>query len=169
MDQDLTFRPSRLQPPGEKSLEPSGGRALRQGQAYWVRVFTAQRAACLLSDRGEAQCLTPWGQVVAEEWQQVARSRAAVGLDDWHIRADGIAGVVWLPPGELALGRGESKPRLLSTFVASFKAAAAKRINLQRNQPGLPVWETSYQGQPLTTVSELALARQRLRQSQLPT
>jgi len=130
-----------------------------------VRVFTANRVACLISDRGEGQCLTPWGKVVAEEWQQGARGRAAVSLDDWHIRPDGIVGVVWLPPGEIALGMGERKPRLLSTFVASFKAAAAKRINLQRSQPGLPVWETSYQGQPLTTAAELALARQRLRQS----
>jgi REP element-mobilizing transposase RayT len=43
--------------------------------------------------------------------------------------------------------RSTTKPRILTAFVARFKAATAKRINLLRNQPGSLVWQRSYSEQ----------------------
>lgn len=36
------------------------------------------------------------------------------------------------------------KPKSLSTFIAGFKMAATKKINLARNAPGTPVWQRNY-------------------------
>lgn len=49
----------------------------------------------------------------------------------------------------------KTKPRALTTFVASFKAASAKRINLMRNQPGALVWQRSYSEQLITDSTAL--------------
>jgi len=35
-------------------------------------------------------------------------------------------------------------PRSLASFVAGFKAAAARRINLLRRSPGRPLWQRNY-------------------------
>jgi putative transposase len=36
------------------------------------------------------------------------------------------------------------KARSLSSFVAGFKSATTKRINIVRNTPGAPVWQRNY-------------------------
>ncbi len=54
------------------------------------------------------------------------------------------------------------KPRALTTFIASFKAASAKRINLLRNQLGSPVWQRSYSEQLITDPAILSLVQSRI-------
>ena len=92
--------------------------------------------------------------VVAEEWIRSAANRKGVELDLWTVLPDGIEGIVILNTAALPIssrsfsGYGaEQKPWILSSFIASFKAAAAKRINLRRNQLGEPVWQRNYQEQ----------------------
>jgi putative transposase len=41
-------------------------------------------------------------------------------------------------------GVASRKPKSLSTFIAGFKMAATKKINLARNAPGTPVWQRNY-------------------------
>jgi putative transposase len=41
-------------------------------------------------------------------------------------------------------GVAPRKPKSLSAFIAGFKMAVTKRINLARNAPGTPVWQRNY-------------------------
>ncbi|MEM9266406.1 MAG: hypothetical protein AAGA46_12845, partial [Cyanobacteria bacterium P01_F01_bin.13] len=45
------------------------------------------------------------------------------------------------------------------SFVAAFKAAAAKRINLVRGVPGAPVWQRGYQEQRINDPQTLTRIR----------
>ncbi|MEO1590899.1 MAG: hypothetical protein AAFU71_06370, partial [Cyanobacteria bacterium J06632_22] len=94
------------------------------------------------------------GQVVAAEWQQTACAFKDIHLDQWTVLPDGVRALVMVDSKEVvealsAYGqlRSHPKPRILSSFVASFKAAAAKRINLMRSLPGAPVWQQGYHEQ----------------------
>lgn len=44
----------------------------------------------------------------------------------------------------LRVGVSYRRPRSLSSFVAGFKAATTKRINITRDVPGTPVWQRNY-------------------------
>ncbi|KPQ37575.1 MAG: Transposase IS200 like [Phormidesmis priestleyi Ana] len=106
-------------------------------------------------------------QVVADEILVAAR-HWEIALDQWVILPDELQALVYLPshPDDLlarsltpvtthrldprTVGKrkqGPGKPRALTSFIAGFKAASAKRINLLRNQPGSPVWQRSYSEQ----------------------
>jgi putative transposase len=41
-------------------------------------------------------------------------------------------------------GVASRKPKSLSTFIAGFKMAVTKKINVARNAPGTPVWQRNY-------------------------
>jgi putative transposase len=49
-----------------------------------------------------------------------------------------------LQPKSLHQGVASRQPKSLSTFIAGFKMAVTKRINLARNAPGTPVWQRNY-------------------------
>ena len=72
-----------------------------------------------------------------------------------HTRCADVTGVqtcalpICAQSSSYGLGQSPPKPRALSSFVAGFKAAAAKRINLVRGIPGAPVWQRGYQEQQI--------------------
>ena len=51
-------------------------------------------------------------------------------------------------------------PRSLGSFVAGFKSACTKRINVARGSPGVPVWQRNYYERVLRNEDELNAARQ---------
>lgn len=127
---------------------------LPEARAYLIRIQTHQQQPLLAYRRNGQLCLNAYGTVVAEEWIRSASSRKGLELDLWTVLPNGIQGIVILNKAALPLSSrslaGETtgqKPWVLSSFIASFKAAAAKRINLRRNQLGEPVWQRSYQEQ----------------------
>jgi putative transposase len=109
--------------------------------------------------------LNTLGQVAADEWLRAAQANRGIILDHWEVMANQLQGIVMIcePITNSAYSPGmSSKPRLLSSFVAGYKAAAAKRINLIRNHPGSPVWQRSYQERLLADVSMVQQVRQLL-------
>ena len=107
------------------------------------------------------------GHIAVDEWGCSSKRRKEIELDQWAVMPDQILAIVRinvkanLPASTSFINQGQpGKPRSLSSFIAGFKAAAAKRINLVRNQPGLPVWQRSYQERLIR--DEITL--QRLRQ-----
>lgn len=120
--------------------------------------------------RGEI-CLNDIGHIAADEWVQSSRNRQEIELDGWVVLPNCIQGIIVVKSKTAmreAAGydqvRQAQKPRSLSAFVAGFKAAAAKRINLLRNNPGLPVWERSYRERLLHTPALIDHTRQSLQQ-----
>lgn len=96
--------------------------------------------------------LNPSGQIAAAEWQQIAVAhRRDIELDLWTVLPNGIRALIAIVSDEQSVSayslRNPHKPRVLSSFIAGFKAAAAKRINLVRGEPGAPVWQRGYQEQ----------------------
>lgn len=100
-------------------------------------------------------------QIVADELLFAAKHRG-ISLDQWVIVPDAVHALVFVrenrPDPEVMTG----KPRLLTSFVAGFKAATAKRINLIRNQPGSSVWQRSYNEQRVEDEFMLMRLRKRI-------
>ncbi|RZM82576.1 hypothetical protein [Leptolyngbya iicbica] len=108
------------------------------------------------------------GQIAADEWQRSARAYTHLMLDKWAIWPNRVEGIVSLREAENAgsySSKPGDKPRLLNAFVASYKAAAAKRINLLRNTPGRPLWQRGYQDRLIADDLMLQRVQQALEQS----
>ncbi len=92
----------------------------------------------------------------------IAASCRGITLDQWVIVPDALHALVLVQEDRPDFDFTSGKPRLLNAFVAGFKAATAKRINLIRNQPGSPVWQRSYQEQPVEDEFMLARLRKKM-------
>lgn len=140
-------------------------------RAYLIDLHTHQHECWLGTLQDGVIQLSDWGQVAAEEWIRVSSHRKDFRLDAWGIQPSSIRGIVLLAQSsslvEAAVtdrSQPGEKPWALSSFVASFKAAAAKRVNLLRNQPGLPVWQRGYHEQLIPDTETLDQLRQSLQQ-----
>lgn len=136
---------------------------------YHIHLLTHQEAFLFGDISGEYTHLNPSGQIAVAEWQQLAiahqRDDIRVGL--WAVLPNGLRAIIAVtsPEGALPLSYGVQnpvKPRVLSSFVAGFKTAAAKRINLVRGEPGAPVWQRGYQEQRIEDGETLSRIRQLL-------
>lgn len=107
------------------------------------------------------------GQIAVDEWQRSAQAYTNLSLDKWTVWPNRLEGIVSLreTPRSGSYSTYGSKPRLLSSFIASYKAAAAKRINLLRNTPGSPLWQRGYQERFIPDATLLKRVQQTLEQS----
>ncbi|MBT9311203.1 hypothetical protein [Leptothoe kymatousa] len=136
---------------------------------YHIHLLTHQEAFLFGDTSGECTHLNPSGQIAVAEWQQLAiahrRDDIRVGL--WAVLPNGLRAIIAVTnrEGTLPPNYGVQtpvKPRVLSSFVAGFKTAAAKRINLVRGEPGAPVWQRGYQEQRIEDGETLTRIRQLL-------
>lgn len=148
-------------------LEPfTHGTAVK---AYLIELSTFQQQPLLGSyDQGKL-CLNDCGLIVAGEWVRSATKRSGIDLDLWNITPTSLKSIVFLqvetPFNTQVPGPLESqKPWLLSSFVTSFKASAAKRINLCRNQLGQSVWQSSYDELLIDDPRQLSTIRNQLQE-----
>ena len=143
-------------------------------KAYLIELSTFQ-AQPLLGDYEQGSLrLNDCGLIVADEWLRSAANRKGIAVDAWRITPNRLQSIVLLQtptpaaslPGSLMGGLTSSldsqKPWLLSSFIASFKAAAAKRINLRLNQVGQLVWQRSYDESLIVDAAHLAQLRHQL-------
>ncbi|WOD37871.1 hypothetical protein [Nodosilinea sp. E11] len=136
-------------------------------RAYLIGLSTFQQQPLLGSYQQGLLCLNDCGLIVADEWVRSAASRKGITLDAWVITPTSLSGIVFLQ-GANPIGIGVSgplasqKPWLLSSFIAGFKAAAAKRINLCRNHLGQSVWQRNYDERLISDKTQLANLRNQL-------
>lgn len=130
------------------------GASRKQTTVYHLYLRTYDEANLFGEHADSEVILNAVGQVVAAEWQQTARTFKDIQLDQWRVLPDGLRALVRVESKDssdalLAYGqvRTSTKPRVLSSFIANFKAGAAKRINLMRSLPGAPVWQQGYHEQ----------------------
>lgn len=104
------------------------------------------------------------GKIAVDEWVRSASAYPSLSIDQWIMLPNRLEGVVGIRERSVSnqYQSQESKPRLLSSFIASYKAAAAKRINLLRNEPGSPIWQRSYQERFIPDAAVLERVRQLL-------
>ena len=136
---------------------------------YHVHLLTYQEEFLFGDVLGEHTQLNPSGQIAADEWKQVATAHQRdIELDLWAVLPNGMRALIAVVNTDVqtksaySLRQNPPKPRALSSFVAGFKAAAAKRINLVRGVPGAPVWQRGYQEQRIDDPTTLVRIRQLL-------
>lgn len=136
---------------------------------YHVHLLTHQQERLFGEVWDEHTQLNPSGQIAVDEWQQIAAAhRRNIELDLWTVLPNGVRAVIAVVNSDVRVlstyrwQQPPTKPRALSSFVAGFKAAAAKRINLVRGLPGAPVWQRGYQEQRVDDPKTLARIRQSL-------
>ena len=108
--------------------------------------------------------LNDLGQIAADEWIRSASTYSTLKIDQWIMLPNRLEGIVSIHEPSVAsrYSTQGGKPRQLSSFVASYKAAAAKRINLFRNLPGGAIWQRSYQDRFIPDEAVLQRVRQML-------
>lgn len=124
---------------------------------YYVTICTSGRA-CLFGELvNDAMVLNKTGKIVEEEWLKTTTIRPEVELDHYVIMPNHMHGIVVIGEsvnqsesnatepvgthGRASLRRLTRMPRSLSSFIAGFKSAATKRINIERRTPGIPIWQ----------------------------
>lgn len=141
-------------------------------RAYLIGLSTFQ-AQPLLGDYEQGSLrISDCGLIVADEWVRSATNRKGIAIDAWSITPNRLQSIVFLQApvtsvasltgGGLAGSLGSQKPWLLSSFIASFKAVAAKRINLRLNQVGQMVWQRNYDEHLITDEAQLSQLRHQL-------
>lgn len=139
-------------------------------RAYLIKLSTFQKQPLLGNYEQGSLRLNDCGQIVADEWARSAANRKGIVIDEWIITPNRLDSIVFLQVPLTATADlpdwaehlGSPKPWMLSSFIASFKAAAAKRINLRLNQVGQSVWQRNYDEHLITNEARLSQLRQRL-------
>ena len=152
-----------------------------QPGAYFVTVCTQGRE-CLFGDVVDGEMvLSTLGKIVDEEWARTPKIRREIELDAFQVMPNHIHGIVVIT-GEsnssrnrglgadvgahgrapLQGNRGSGlwrPPKSLGSFIAGFKSAVTKRINIVRGEPGRSVWQRNYFEHVIRNESELDVIR----------
>lgn len=126
---------------------PSSAVALTEIGHYLIKLYVHNHESLLGTFVHGKFELSGAGRIASDEWVRSASAYTGISIDAWRVLPDCLEGVVnvrEISRAERYSGHGK-KPRLLSSFIASYKAAAAKRINLLNNTPGTTIWQRNYQ------------------------
>ncbi|MGD1907067.1 MAG: hypothetical protein ACFB0C_13875 [Leptolyngbyaceae cyanobacterium] len=151
-------------------LVPSPGStisALAEAKFYLIKLATHDSQSLFGEIREGYFHLNSLGQIAADEWTRSTQANPSIDAEQPIIQPGALQGIVRMripQNGGDYVAATSGKPRLLSSFVAGYKAAVAKRINLLRNCPGQPVWQRSYYERLLTDEMSRQRTRQMLRQ-----
>ncbi len=116
--------------------------------------------------------LNPYGVVAREEWLRSAARRPEIELDAFIVMPNHVHGIVMITDDAVGAQR-EGAQRVgaqrvaplhraagsLGSFVAGFKMAVTKRINLLRGTPGGLVWQRNYYERIIREDDEAASVR----------
>lgn len=136
-----------------------------------MTICTWQRE-CLFGEIVDGEMrLNESGNIVLAEWERTPEIRKEIELDIFVIMPnhfhgivcivdDGTVGATGRSPLQSQLRQPGPIPRSLGAFVAGFKSATTKQINIIRNNPGCPVWQRNYYERVLRNDDELTRARE---------
>jgi REP element-mobilizing transposase RayT len=134
---------------------------------YFLTICTYKRQSWLGEIKNDRMYLNQIGKIVAEEWLNTPKIRSNFELDKWVIMPNHLHGIVIINENLNLLGDrnvSEQKPffkenrdilgardaplrqepNSISSFVAGFKSAVTKRINLLRDNRDIPIWQRNY-------------------------
>jgi REP element-mobilizing transposase RayT len=134
---------------------------------YFLTICTYQRQSWFGEIKNDRMYLNQIGKIVAEEWINTPKIRSNFLLDEWVIMPNHLHGIVIINENlNLLADRNIShkkilgernrdilgarnaplrqEPNSISSFVAGFKSAVTKRINLLRDNRDIPIWQRNY-------------------------
>jgi REP element-mobilizing transposase RayT len=114
-----------------------GGWDYRWAGIYFVTICTRGRDRCLGEVTGGEVSRSPYGEIVAREWQRIPGPYPRVQLDAWIVMPDHLHGILVLAPatGEAAASLG--------SILSTFKSKATKSIRAM-GQRGFD-WQDRFQ------------------------
>ena len=137
-----------------------------QPGAYFVTIVTDQRQCAFGAIVAGHMRLNEIGAVVREEWLRSAEIRGEIALGEYVIMPSHVHGIVIIRDvgahghAPLPVRTRQRSARSLGSFVAGYKGAATKRINVIRGTPGHPVWQRNYYEHVIRSDEELNRIRQ---------
>ena len=127
---------------------------------YAVTICVQGRDRCLGDVAGDDVALSPFGEIVAEEWLAIPRMHGLVVLDEWIVMPDHLHGIL-IFEGKDRLNTQSAES--LGTVVGQFKQRATKRIRARR-RPEF-AWQERYFDQILRDDENLRRYRAYIREN----
>ena len=113
----------------------------------YVTICTHQRECLFGNVVGGVMQLNAHGEIVWQEWLNVADHRPNVTLDAFVVMPNHVHGIIILRQAEKpGVKQKFMRPVAgsLAMVVGGFKSAVSRRINIHRDTPGGPVWQRGY-------------------------
>jgi len=119
--------------------------------------------------------LNEFWKIVQTIWDKLVERFVNITTDQFVIMPNHVHGIIMVNPSnvgaihELPLPSGKKQRRrmLLPEIIGYFKMNTAKRINLLRNTPGIPVWQRNYYERVIRSESELFEIRRYVQENHL--
>ncbi|MEI8242920.1 MAG: transposase, partial [bacterium] len=115
---------------------------------YFVTINTHDNAPLFGAIVNGRMVLSAAGQVAQEEWLKSATIRQNVAMDEFVVMPNHVHGIVRIMQGRPAGRPSDGEARLasgsLGAFVAGYKGAVGRRINIMRDTPSASVWHRNY-------------------------
>jgi REP element-mobilizing transposase RayT len=120
---------------------------------YFLTIATFSRDPIFGEIIDGEMVLSAFGKIASDEWLKTPSIRKEIDLGNFVIMPDHIHVVFWIrddQKGPVAGASGRTplpfriQPKSVGALVAGYKSAVTKRINLERNTPGVPVWQRNY-------------------------
>ena len=144
--------------------------------AYFVTICTQDRMLLFGDIVTDAMRVNQYGGVVLECWESIPDHFPGARLDAFVVMPNHIHGIIQLADAAREVGAQHAapsqsnphrpladrhvQPASLGATVRSFKSAVARRINSQRETPGMPVWQRNYYDHVIRDESELLRIRE---------
>jgi putative transposase len=120
-----------------------------QNGMYFLTICTYQRECLFGEIINDAMIANQFGVIVHEEWIKSFQIRTETAIDEFIVMPNHLHGIVMIHGNDkkgdqpVAPTMGVKK-RSIGSFVAGFKSATTKKINIKRKTPGNPVWQRNY-------------------------
>ena len=134
-----------------------------QPGAYFITICSWQRESVFGEIVDGAMELNECGKIVQHEWFCSSVIRHEIELDVFVIMPNHIHGIIFINNtgrdnavvGANGLSPLRMKPKSISSFMAGFKSAVTKQINISRGTEGRPVWQRNYYEHVIRNEKEL--------------
>jgi REP element-mobilizing transposase RayT len=112
-----------------------------QAGAYFVTICAWQRE-CLFGEIPDGEMVeNGLADIVRFTWFDLVNHLEHIALGEFVIMPNHIHGIIAIDRTQTA---DTVKPHGLSEMIRQLKTFSAKRINVARNSPGVPVWQRNY-------------------------
>jgi putative transposase len=119
-----------------------------QPGAYFVTICTLNRVYLFGGISGDEMYLNENGKIVRETWHELPKHYASIELDAFVVMPNYMHAIISIEAYDVGAGfkpaPTEFKQHGLSEIIRGFKTFSARRINQQRNTPGVSIWQRNY-------------------------
>ena len=142
-----------MQVPHRKNIRLKGWDYSQEG-VYFITIVTKDREPLFGEVVDGEMVLNELGEIVQFTWNNLVNHNPNIGLDEFVIMPNHVHGIIAIfdpvgagsQPAQNGVGLEPTPTNTmpLSEIVRQLKTFSAKRINVLRGTPGVPVWQRNY-------------------------